>query len=71
MNRAHFASPVRTSNPQRVIRMLNDEEWIRIRCRESLREAERQRMARRMRAGHWWHRLSEYAARRAERARRH
>ncbi|RCW42845.1 hypothetical protein DFQ14_108101 [Halopolyspora algeriensis] len=71
MNRAHLDTPIGPPNPRRTVRMLNDEEWIRIRCRESLREAERQRMARRMRTGRWWRRLSQYAARRAERAERH
>lgn len=57
-------------NRRKASRMMNLEEYTRLRCRESLREAEEQRRARRMRAGHWWSRLSRYAARRADRAMR-
>lgn len=70
MNHIHRTIPAARTTWRKVIRMLNIEELIRIRCQESLREAERQRWARRWQAGRWWRWLSDYAARRADRVMR-
>ncbi|MDR7302908.1 hypothetical protein JOF55_003089 [Haloactinomyces albus] len=60
--------PTVEANRRKAIRMLITEELIRIRCQESLREAEHRRWIRRWRAGRWWRWLSRYAAHRADRA---
>ncbi|MBB5153348.1 hypothetical protein [Saccharopolyspora phatthalungensis] len=70
MNYHRTTDPITGTRTKNEVRMLLPEDLSRLRSKELLDEAHRQRLARQVAAGRWWRWLADYAGRRAERAAR-